>query len=118
MDVYLKEVGARIRQAREAKKLSQLHLAEILNVSPSYLSNIETGKQNMSIMVLYNLCNALEVTADWILRNNSPEATAITISEISSLLDDCTPNEREAIVKMIQSMKSALRTIKGKNDDA
>lgn len=118
MDVYLKEVGARIRQAREAKKLSQLHLAEILNVSPSYLSNIETGKQNMSIMVLYNLCNALEVTADWILRNNSPEATAITISEVSSLLDDCSPNEREAIVKMIQSMKSALRTIKGKNDDA
>lgn len=118
MDVYLKEVGARIRQAREAKKLSQLHLAEILNVSPSYLSNIETGKQNMSIMVLYNLCNALEVTADWILRNNSPEATVITISEISSLLDDCSPNEREAIVKMVQSMKSALRTIKGKNDDA
>ena len=118
MDVNLKEVGARIRQAREAKKLSQLHLAEILNVSPSYLSNIETGKHNMSIMVLYNLCDALEVTADWILRNNSPEATAITISEVSSLLDDCSPNEREAIVKMMQSMKSALRTIKGKSDDA
>lgn len=118
MDVHLIEVGARVKQAREAKKLSQLRLAEILDVSPSYLSNIEKGKQNMSIMMLFKLCNALDVPADWLLRNNSPESTAITISEISGLLDDCSPSEREAIVEMVQSMKSALRTIKAKNDDA
>ena len=49
MDNYLQEVGARIKEARLRKHLSQAQLAELLGLTPPYISNIETGKQNMSI---------------------------------------------------------------------
>ena len=47
MDNYLQEVGARIKEARLRKHLSQAQLAELLGLTPPYISNIETGKQNM-----------------------------------------------------------------------
>ena len=49
MDNYLQEVGARIKEARLRKHLSQAQLAELLGLTPPYISNIETGKQNMNI---------------------------------------------------------------------
>ena len=49
MDNYLQEVGARIKEARLRKHLSQAQLAELLGLTPPYISNIETGKQNMTI---------------------------------------------------------------------
>ena len=52
MDRYLKEVGDRIRQARLKKGINQAQLAEIIDKTPPYVSNIEMGKQNMSIIVL------------------------------------------------------------------
>ena len=55
MDRYLKEVGDRIRQARTKKGISQAQLAEIIDKTPPYVSNIEMGKQNMSIIVLYKI---------------------------------------------------------------
>ena len=44
MDNYLQEVGARIKEARLRKHLSQAQLAELLGLTPPYISNIETGK--------------------------------------------------------------------------
>ena len=77
MDRYLKEVGDRIRQARLKKGINQAQLAEIIDKSPPYVSNIEMGKQNMSIIVLYKIVKALDVSADWILAHDTPETVAI-----------------------------------------
>lgn len=45
MENYLKEVGARVKEARMRKRLSQAQLADLLGLTPPYISNIETGKQ-------------------------------------------------------------------------
>ena len=52
MDQQLKEIGARLKQARLEKKMSQPQLAEAANISNSFLSNIETGRQAMNIKTL------------------------------------------------------------------
>jgi transcriptional regulator with XRE-family HTH domain len=108
MDRFLQEIGARVRKARMSKHLSQAQLAEQLNLTPPYISHIETGKQVMSVRVLAKLSDVLGVSADWILRNNTTDALAITHDEISELLSDCTPTERSAILRMITELKRTL----------
>lgn len=71
MDSFLQEVGGRVKEARVRKHLSQAQLAEMLGLSSRYISNLETGKQNMSITALAKISDVLEVSADWILRNNT-----------------------------------------------
>ena len=117
MDRYLKEVGDRIRQARTKKGLSQAQLAEIIDKTPPYVSNIEMGKQNMSIIVLYKIVNALDISADWVLANDTPEAVAITLDSVTKELEDCTPEERRAIIQMIQNLKATLRSFSVSADD-
>lgn len=41
MNAYLQEIGERVRSARLAKHLSQAELAEKLDVTPTYISNLE-----------------------------------------------------------------------------
>ena len=94
MEKFLQEVGARVKEARMRKHLSQAQLADLLGLTPPYISNIETGKQNMSITALAKISDVLEVSADWLLRNNTADALAITADELHELLEDCTPAER------------------------
>ena len=110
MDNYLQEVGARIKEARLRKHLSQAQLAELLGLTPPYISNLETGKQNMSITALARISDVLEVSADWILRNNTRDALDITSEEFRELLEDCTPAERMGILRVAQETKKALKS--------
>ncbi len=67
MDHQLQEIGARLKQARLARKLSQPQLAEAADISVSFLSNLENGRQVMNIKTLISLTDALNISADWLL---------------------------------------------------
>ena len=110
MDSFLQEVGGRVKEARVRKHLSQAQLAEMLGLSSRYISNLETGKQNMSITALAKISDVLEVSADWILRNNTRDALEITADEFRELLADCSPAERMGIMRVAQETKRALKS--------
>lgn len=51
-DDFLKKLGNRIKILRVAQGLSQAQLADSINMSPRYLSEVEAGKRNISIYFL------------------------------------------------------------------
>ena len=104
----LKEIGKRVRAARNVKNMSQAQLAAALRVSVPYISHIEQGKQAMSVLTLNKICEELEVSADWILRNESLESKQIADEELALLMKDCSAAERTAILKMVECMKDAM----------
>ena len=53
---------------------------------------------------------ASEVSADWILRNNTRDALEITADELRDLLADCSPAERMGIMRVAQETKKALKS--------
>ena len=53
--------GARVRQLRKAKGLSQESLALTGNLDRSYVGAIERGKRNLSLINIHRLADALEV---------------------------------------------------------
>ena len=60
-DVFLKELGKRVRARRLLNGLSQKRLAERAGLSPRYVSQLESGHGNISIVRLYELTQALGV---------------------------------------------------------
>lgn len=105
----IKDVGARIREARKSKRLSQNELAEMINISPSHMSDIENGKKTIKLDILMRLTEALQVSADWLLRTDIPSVTSIHAQELATLLSDCTPSESQSLIKMLKEMKTAIR---------
>nr|DAT80676.1 MAG TPA: helix-turn-helix domain protein [Caudoviricetes sp.] len=115
MNDKFKDVGARIREARKVQQLSQADLAERLQISTSHMSDIENGKKNIGLDIFMRLTEALQVSADWLLRTNIPSVSNIQNSEIAEILFDCSADEVQFLIKMMKEMKSGLRS-KNKNN--
>jgi transcriptional regulator with XRE-family HTH domain len=57
----LRRVGARLRKARRAKAISQEQLALTSNLDRSFVSGLERGEFNVSLLVLAKLARVLNV---------------------------------------------------------
>ena len=66
-DGLLSSVGERIRLFRKIKQLSQVGLSEISGIDRTYLSDIENGKRNISLLTLNNLAVALDVPIEMLV---------------------------------------------------
>lgn len=117
MDQQLQEIGARLKQARLAKKMSQPQLAEAADISISFLSNLETGRQAMNIKTLSKLLDILNVSADWLIGNSTDSANHAAALEIEKELASCTPKERDAILRLVLLMKEAIGSLKPEQDE-
>ena len=60
-------VGDRLRQARLARGMSLRRLAHVLGVSPSLISQVETGRARPSVNTLYALASELGISLDVLL---------------------------------------------------
>jgi transcriptional regulator with XRE-family HTH domain len=63
-------MGEQLRAARQARNLTLRELAQRLGVSPSMISQIETGRASPSVSTLYALANELDVSLDELLFND------------------------------------------------
>lgn len=65
-------IGSNIRALRREKKLTQEQLAELADISPSFLGHIERGTRQMSVETLYRIADALECTPGDVLGSGGP----------------------------------------------
>lgn len=57
----------RIRKAREDMGYTREQFAEKLDVSVSYLAELERGRTGISVKMLVKVCNVLGLSADYVL---------------------------------------------------
>lgn len=67
------DVGPLLKQARSNARLTQGQLAERSGVSKAMLSQIESGKKNPTIRVLYQVARGLECTVSELLELPRPQ---------------------------------------------
>lgn len=71
--IFLKRVGKSIRMIRKSKKMKQEELAELCGISQTYISDIENGKRNITIIKLFDIAEALDVDVEAIFSTNTNE---------------------------------------------
>ena len=76
---------ARIRKAREDAGYTREKFAELLDVSVSYLAEVERGRTNVSVKTLIKICNVLGLSADYVLFGENREADALLLEKIHRL---------------------------------
>lgn len=58
---FLTTLGARVRELRQKKNLTQNELAMLCNFEKASMSRIESGKTNVTILTLKKISKALDV---------------------------------------------------------
>ena len=109
MVVKNKLIGERIKELREALKITQAELAASVNVSDSYISLIEHGKKQAGLEIYISIANALGVTLDELLYGNQVNNPAEYQTDMDIILSDCTSFEKKAIYEMSKTLKKLLR---------
>ncbi|MCR5294316.1 MAG: helix-turn-helix domain-containing protein [Lachnospiraceae bacterium] len=66
-------LGAHIRELRIEKGLTQLEVAEALNVTPGYISNVENNRVAMSLKLLIQFARLTGTTLDSLVGEIFPE---------------------------------------------
>lgn len=82
-----KEIGLRIRRQREALGYSRERLAELSEISNSFLSDIERGDRGFSVALLARLASVLGLSADYILFGTEQVTNVSAITDMLSSLD-------------------------------
>ena len=109
MELDYKAIGKRIKIARIKADLTQERLAEAVEISPTHMSNIETGTTRVSLSAIVNLANALSVTVDDLLCDSVVKSKVQFEKDIAAVLDDCDEHEIRIIKEMAQALKETLR---------
>lgn len=81
MTSFLENLGKNIKFYRKAKKLSQVELAKILNVSDVAISTWEKGKADPSSTNIVALANAFETSTDELLNYKSTFTTSVFLEK-------------------------------------
>lgn len=66
----LKNIGNNIRTIRKQQHLTQIDLAVIVGIDRAYLSEIENGRTNITINLLYAIADALNTPIVQLLSEN------------------------------------------------
>jgi transcriptional regulator with XRE-family HTH domain len=65
-----KLVGRNVRRIRQKRSLTQEKFAEISGFSQQYLSSLENGRRNPTVVTIYELATALGVSHIELVRPN------------------------------------------------
>lgn len=104
-------VGEKIRSERNKAGWTQTELARRADITPSALSQIESGDRYPSTQVLTKLSSALSVSIDYLVgERNKDDLQAILQNEKIKLLfngfRDLSADDKESILQQIEFLKT------------
>jgi transcriptional regulator with XRE-family HTH domain len=109
MQIDYLDIGSRIRTERLKQNIPQEKLAEMVGCGTTHISHIETGNTKASIKILIAIINALNISADELLRNHIGKVKHILDGELAEIMQDCNDDETRIIADTIKALKIRLR---------
>lgn len=93
-------IGRRIKKARTDKNITQLELAEKLEFSVAYLSRVERGSSQINLKRLIQIAEILDVSPSYLLTGSNTKSNNYLKEDFSDLLDKCTSEQRKLIFQI------------------
>ena len=96
-------LGKKLREARQKKGYTQHALAEMADIGDVYMGEIERGLKMPSLNIFIRLIEALDVSADYILRDELTSGKEYIYDEITQKLKNLTPKQRKTAADILDA---------------
>lgn len=106
-----KALGRRIREERLKRNLTQEQLAEAIEISNSYMGQIERGERSLTIDTLIRLTNVLRVTVDYLLQEYVDPNDSIYLEQIIQLMHGRSSKQMQMALDVLKIMFSHVDEI-------
>lgn len=99
----------RIRKAREKMGYTRERFSELLDVSVSYMAEVERGRTGISVKMLIKICDVLGLSADYILFGHPRESDQLLLDKLHRLDEKYLPLLDHMISELLALSSSKSR---------
>ena len=98
---YMK-LGEKIKKERMRKRLTQEMLAEMADITSSYVGQIERGERKVTLSKLVRIANVLNVSVDYLLSDNKELIDDNLQIEIKNAMNNMKEKDKNMIIDIIK----------------
>lgn len=102
--INYQEIGKRIRTERKKQHITQERLAELADISTSFMGHIERGSRVLSIETLIGLANALNLSIEYIVCGEYNYQPTMLPAEIEKALGQMSDRQRRVFLSIMQTL--------------
>lgn len=104
MAVDYKLIGTRVKAEREKKHYTQEQLAEIIGITPVYLSKIENGKARPTLELLSVLAYELATDVCQLLSGVDTKLSNYQNDKVLFLFNECAPSVKPIALSLLSEL--------------
>lgn len=103
--IDFERIGKKLKEVRISKNLTQEYIANMADVNVSHISNIENNRVKISLPTLVHVCNALDITVDYVLYDEYDQPSNVIETEILHEVHICNEEIQKQILKIIRALQ-------------
>lgn len=100
-------IGIRIKKRREEMRMSREKLAELLDVTPKFCYDIESGHRGFSLETLCRIAECLNLTTEYILYGDEPLTNDRVFLQT---IEKCPPSKRDYLFSVMEIIIESYNT--------
>lgn len=108
MDSITTIFGKRVRMYRKQKKLSQEKLAELCELHPVYIGQLERGEKNASLETIMRVSNGLGVSPALLFGEIEHKCEETPAKKAYEIIMQLPVEKQEAMLKVLESAKELI----------
>ena len=101
-------LGQRIREERLKLNLTQAQLAEAIDISDTYVGQIERGERSLTLDTLVRLVNRLGVTIDYLLKDYVENTDDNILNQFRQIIDGQSDRDKHMAIDVLKVMFTHL----------
>lgn len=103
MSVIASRIGKRLKTKRIECGYTQEKVAELANLHPTYIGQVERGEKNLTIESLEKICMALDYPMNELMTNLPSDEQAPTIADqCYDIIIDQTPENQAELLRILK----------------
>lgn len=102
-------ISENLRYLREKRGYTQEKLAELVGLSASHISKVESGQRRVGMKTYLHILNVLNARQDEYVLCAMNKMSENTIERLRDILEDCTEGEREFLLASLEDLKENMR---------
>ena len=106
VNINYERIGARLREARKVKEMTQKYVAEYLDIETNSYSNLERGAQPINLKRIIELCVLYGIKPGYLLDDCCPE-----LLRIDNRTPDNATDDHKALCRILETCSDKVKHI-------
>ena len=102
MNIFTERFGQRVRYYRKMLGLSQEQLAELCELHPTYIGQLERGEKNASLETIMRICFGLKITPSQLFEYFTEESSTIIPKQAYDLFMSLPEDKQRVMLELLQ----------------